>query len=572
MFGVRLSKMGSASKLGLIAKAIGILRKYGTDAHVYLPGIGTVSGLTAGNYLDSAGVTAASVDNPVGLSLDALQAMTLGSELVTNGAFSTDASGWTPVNCALSVSSGELLISTNVTAYGRAPQAISTTSGDWYKLSFSSRLGTSSFMQMNIGTSAGASDITTVGDLFAGIKTILFKAVGSTTYITPYSGNVAGDTAYFSSISVKQIPGIHATQGTTANKPILRRGTLNLLLQSEDFSSASWTKTAATVTANATTDPLGGSTADKLISTAVANWHAVDQNVIPANTPVRFSVYAKAAEETKVALSDFSGSTGCVFDLSAVTATVSGTDAALTISSPSITSVGNGWYRCSVSMLATATKRAAIYVRQFAISFLGDGTSGIYVWGAQLEVGTTASDYSPTTTAAASNPNAGKYSWQFDGSNDSLSLSAPLFQPSDDHCIVGAATCKDAAGQLTIFSTDGNNGRTQFRFNSGYVQFLWLGTTGTNFISPISYTNIPIVVGARKVSSVKTSRINGATLNIDSTAVDTVTNSASTIGSWAGTNYMNGNLGPIIVIKGTVTDSDLLTLERFVGQLSGVSI
>ena len=70
MFGVRLSKMGSASKLGLIAKAIGILRSYGPNAHIYLPGVGTLNGITAGNYLDSAGTTAASVDNPVGLVVD----------------------------------------------------------------------------------------------------------------------------------------------------------------------------------------------------------------------------------------------------------------------------------------------------------------------------------------------------------------------------------------------------------------------------------------------------------------------------------------------------------------------
>jgi len=81
MFGTHLSRLGSVHRLGLVHKAIGILRKYGTNAHVYLPGVGTISGITAGNYLDSAGTTTASVDNPVGLSLDALQAMTLGAEL-----------------------------------------------------------------------------------------------------------------------------------------------------------------------------------------------------------------------------------------------------------------------------------------------------------------------------------------------------------------------------------------------------------------------------------------------------------------------------------------------------------
>ena len=63
-------KISVIANLGLIAKAIGILRSYGADAHVYIPGVGTISGITAGNYLDSAGTTSASVDNPVGLVVD----------------------------------------------------------------------------------------------------------------------------------------------------------------------------------------------------------------------------------------------------------------------------------------------------------------------------------------------------------------------------------------------------------------------------------------------------------------------------------------------------------------------
>ena len=40
---------------------------------------------------------------------------------------------------------------------------------------------------------------------------------------------------------------------------------------------------------------------------------------------------------------------------------------------------------------------------------------------------------------------------------------------------------------------------------------------------------------------------------------------------FGGGSYWNGSIYPVIAIKGTVTDSDLLTLERFVGQLSGVT-
>jgi hypothetical protein len=57
---------------GLGAQAAAILASYGTDAHIYLPGIGALNGYTLGNWLDSGGTTPATVDNPVGLVQDAI--------------------------------------------------------------------------------------------------------------------------------------------------------------------------------------------------------------------------------------------------------------------------------------------------------------------------------------------------------------------------------------------------------------------------------------------------------------------------------------------------------------------
>ena len=61
----------AASQPSLVAQALAILAKYGSAANLYLPGVGAISGITAGNWLDSAGTTAATVDNPVGLVVNA---------------------------------------------------------------------------------------------------------------------------------------------------------------------------------------------------------------------------------------------------------------------------------------------------------------------------------------------------------------------------------------------------------------------------------------------------------------------------------------------------------------------
>ena len=66
--GMGIGRLGlvAASQPGLVAQALAILAKYGSAANLYLPGVGAISGITAGNWLDSAGTTAAAVDGQVG--------------------------------------------------------------------------------------------------------------------------------------------------------------------------------------------------------------------------------------------------------------------------------------------------------------------------------------------------------------------------------------------------------------------------------------------------------------------------------------------------------------------------
>lgn len=71
MFDVGLN-LSLPSRLSLQSQAFGILRKFGSNAHVYLPGAGgvAVSGLSTGNYTDQTLTTYASVDGTVGGVVD----------------------------------------------------------------------------------------------------------------------------------------------------------------------------------------------------------------------------------------------------------------------------------------------------------------------------------------------------------------------------------------------------------------------------------------------------------------------------------------------------------------------
>jgi hypothetical protein len=188
-----------------------------------------------------------------------------------------------------------------------------------------------------------------------------------------------------------------ASSATRVNEQGLIEGVrTNLLTYSEQFDNAAWSKINVTATANSTISPTGTLTADKLVENTENNQHRIDQTTTSAIGTNSFSVYGK--KDARDSLQLRVGTSGAFFDLT------NGTISGISGVTATIESLPNGWYRCSIirtSVVANEVVRLNLAIG-INSTYLGDGTSGIYIWGAQLEASVQATEYIPTTTTAVS--------------------------------------------------------------------------------------------------------------------------------------------------------------------------
>ena len=424
-----------------------------------------------------------------------------------------------------------------------------------------------------------------VGPTLEGQALAIARKYSASVYIPGVSNfsDTAGTTASVNDGAVarvndgKTVDPFPATQSTSGFRPLLIGGPRNLLLQSGLTGGTSGTEGSGAVAPTSWIFPANTGAVTFSVGTirfqATAQRPMVGQALATVSgSTYALSCYVEANTSSSTLVNMFGHAAGAGGAFGADTWSINGNSA----TSTSVPVAGD---RISVSW--TQTTGAADSQMRIGLGATGNVTGDVTLSRPQLELGSTASAYVPTTTAAASQGSRPK-AWIFDGTDDRLSLSGPVFQMSDDHFVVACIQSSNVAVESRIYFqrssanaqigiTVGTTGNlvAQWSDDSGAAANI---AVGTNTIQ----SGVSAVVAITKAGNVKKVFKNGVQLGTNSIVLGTATFSASSaaIGfdPQSLSRFFNGPIYGVIAGKGAITDAELLVIETYLGSLGGLNI
>ena len=484
----------------------------------------------------------------------ALRKIAYGSELVTNGDFDTDISGWTTQagGSTFTVSSGQLTISRSAVDPGYVYQTISTTAGNVYYVTFG--VIDNGPIDLRVGTSPAGLQITSSGiKSSAGTYTLAFVATGASTYIslvnTSYSTDVTVD-----NISVKEvlfdqgdltlfnhpagIPRIEYDADGNVLGLLVEESRTNLVTYSEDFTQPVWAKSAAgtgsipVVTSNYAVAPDGTNSASRIQMNAGSGTTSGDYSLMrftvsSAPTTLINSLWIKSNTESSQTVKLSYGASDAVH-----TATTE-------------------WQRFDI--VSGNPNFADVVIR-------GDQTVSsvdLLIWGYQAEAGDFPTSYIPTNGATATrSADAASIPVSAFGYNQS---EGTLFVEFDSNGSDGA-DYPQAVAIIGSASTD----VARIGFNqTNTAQFVVSTQSGGNqaVLNNGTYTpKSPVKFAGGFEEDNFASSMNGSAAATDVSGSVPSNLETMGIGKWATGNYLNGHIKSIKYYPRRLSNAQLVEL------------
>lgn len=457
-------------------------------------------------FQDSAGTTPiTAIEQPVGLWLDSKLGAVRGADLRTSGAAGLLGSA-TAASFNTGTGAGSV---TRVDASNQSyVQFSGLTASRWYEIRFSAVAGGT--LQVRNGN-----ETATVVASFTGSGQCIVNTAGTTITLTAS----AAATVTFTCAAVQIIPGNHVSQSSAGARPTYTRR-VNALRGTEALTGADWTTNGSGAVTSGFSDPNGGTTAFRIVtSTAVIN-SGIYQNALTITS---------ASQVESVWLRGNAGGEQV--------------------------QIGDATNRTTVT-LTTSWQRFTGTVIKLSANFVIYSNSLAQTWFAWRP------DSRPASIAALSIPAYQRVTSSTDydtegfpcmvkGNGTSQWMSGTLDMSSTDKVLVVAGVTKysDAAAalcELTASSSANNGSFAMFAPGSAAPRFFWRsrGTAGADADSASSFAApYPAVVTGQGdiAADVSTLRVNGATAASSATDQGTGNYANSTLylfarggtGSWS---------------------------------------
>jgi len=324
-----------------------------------------------------------------------------GPELVTNGTFDTDLTGWnTIVNVTWSANFGGSAFFDSSVAESQCRQTLSYQVGKTYEVSWEVKENNGcDFFRIYINNA-----YTNITNPYVGGHSLRFTHTVGSIFILR-NGKIGSDIT-IDNVSVKEITQgsdfdfTRATTGTRINEDgYIEDVPYNFIPYSQDIDNADWDKVGTTVSANEIIAPDNSLTGDKINENAGGTYHNVNHDDSVANgTTYTASAYFKAAERTTACIYENLGIGGGGYPLSSFNLSNGTVDSQDANHIAKISSAGSGWYRCSITFTANANRNGSLYYApNNQLTYTGVLNSGVFMWGAQFVKGDKVKDYLPTT-------------------------------------------------------------------------------------------------------------------------------------------------------------------------------
>jgi hypothetical protein len=237
---------------------------------------------------------------------------------------------------------------------------------------------------------------------FAADKTLTARKGPTPVFTRGSTGTFVGSNGLIQTAAVNDPRFDHDPVTLASRGLLIEESRTNLALQSENHPSASWNKTGITVASASNTAPNGDVNSSLASEDSSTGLHRIFQSTAyVSGTSYSISLFLKYAGRQFVAITHPTVAANgiAIFDIQngTITLTQSGVTS-------SITAHPNGWYRCVVNGVSATTGGSSHIIQgsttggSLTGSYLGLNGPAFYIYGSQVEAGSFATSYIPTTT------------------------------------------------------------------------------------------------------------------------------------------------------------------------------